>query len=311
MAILNGLYIHVVDENMDREVDATSHPVEEGLPITDTVKVKAQTITLSGKIVDYGNMKASQVIAKIESWYKTGDLLMYKGRNVASNMQIRSFSTGHPNTIHGGADFNMTLAQVRIAKSSYVPQKTSSNAQAEAAKKQNNMLEVGDIVVFKGGPVYVSSDATKAAATRNRSTCKVTKISKQSWSIHNVHLISEDGGKVYGWVDRSNIEGVAATSTSGKTTAGTQQVKTSSGSGGGSSSGSSSSSASSSSDKKYPVYHKVKSGDMVYKLCAQYSYLSPAPRISTVMMNNPDAFSKPGVATTLKVGAYLLMGYKN
>lgn len=51
MAILNGLYIHVTEESAEREVDATSHPVEQGVPTTDTVKAKALSISLSGKLL--------------------------------------------------------------------------------------------------------------------------------------------------------------------------------------------------------------------------------------------------------------------
>lgn len=305
MAILNGLYIHVVEESAEREVETTSHPVEEGIPITDTVKPKELKIALSGKIVDYDGMKASQVLAKIKAWQEAGTIILYQGRNVASSMQIRSFESSFSSSNNGGADFSMMLAQVRIAKSAYVPKKDSDYEKDEAAKKTVT-ITVGSIVVFKGGAVYVSSDAKQKAATRNRSTCKVTKISTKSWSIHQYHLISTDGGKVYGWVDAANIEGCTSTSTSGTTNAGTQQTSTGSGSSGTTSSGSSGSGG-----KQYPVYHKVKSGDVLYKLVQQYSYLSPKPRLSTVMANNPTAFSKPGVATTLKVGAYLLMGYKS
>jgi len=225
MAILNGLYIHVIDESMGREVDSTSHPVEEGIPTTDTVKAKALSLSLAGKIVDYSGMKASEVLSKIQAWQAAGTLLMYKGRNVASSMQIRSFNTDHPNTINGGADFSMELEQVRIAKSAYVPKKASTTKKETAAKKDTSTIKVGDKVIFKGGPVYVSSDAKKKAATRGRSTCKVTIINTRSWSVHSYHLISEDGGKVYGWVDKANIECIPATTTSGKTNAGTKQVK--------------------------------------------------------------------------------------
>lgn len=287
MAIINGLYIHVVHESAAREVHATSHPVEDGLPITDTVKAKALSITLSGKIVDYDDVQASQVISKIKSWHESGLLVLYKGRNVASNMQIRSFSTDHLNTNSGGADFSMTLEQVRIAKSAYVP-KTSSTAKKETAAKQNVTLAVGAKVVFKGGSVYTSSDATKAAATRSRSTCEITQISTASYSVHPVHLISTDGGKVYGWVDKANIEGVQSTSTSGTTNAGTQQIK---------------------SGSATAVYHTVKSGDTVWSLVNEkYAYLGKT--VSWVIENNPNAFSKKGDATTLQIGAALLMGYK-
>lgn len=299
MAILNGMYIHVVDESMEREVGATSHPVEEGIPTTDTVKAKELTISLNGKIVDYDSMKASEVLAKLRAWQEAGTLILYQGRNVASSMQIRSFETDHPNTNSGGADFSMVLKQVRIAKSAYVPKKESTQKKETAAKK-NVTITVGSKVVFKGGPVYVSSDAKKAAATRGRSTCKVTIISTESWSVHQYHLISEDGGKVYGWVDKANIEGVEATSTSGKTNAGTQQVK--------STTNKKATSTPTSTKEEYPVYHKVKSGDTVYKLVSQYSYLGKS--VSWVISNSPGAFTRSGDASTLKVGAYLLMGYK-
>ena len=286
MAILNGLYIHVVRESASREVQATSHPVEDGLPLTDTVKAKALSIKLSGKIVDYDAIQASQVIAKIKSWQESGSLITFRGRNIASNMQIRSFDADYPNTVSGGADFSMVLEQVRIAKSSYAT-KRGTTEKEEAAKK-NVALTVGAKVVFTGGSVYVSSDATKAAATRSRSTCEVTKISTESWSVHPYHLVSTDGGKVYGWVDRAYIEGVQPTSTSGTTNAGTQQISKGSGS---------------------AVYHTVKSGDTVWALVNQkYAYLNKS--VSWVIDNNPSAFSRKGDATTLQIGKNLLMGYR-
>lgn len=126
----------------------------------------------------------------------------------------------------------------------------------------------------------------------------MTKIGTASWSVHKYHLISTDGGMVYGWVDRSNIDGCVSTGTSGTTNAGTQQIK----------SNKTSATTGNATGKMYPVYHKVKSGDTVYKLVVQYSYLGKS--VGWVISNSPNAFSKPGNATTLKVGAYLLMGYK-
>jgi len=298
MAIINGLYVHVIDESAEREVESTSHPVEEGMPTSDTVKARGLSISLTGKIVDYDDVKAVQVLSKLRSWQASGALVQYHGRNIADSFQIKSFQTSHPYTNYGGADFSMTLTQVRIAKSAYVPKKESEKEKEEAAK-QNVEITVGSIVVFKGGSVYVSSDAKKAAATRGRSTCECTKINTSTWSVHQYHLISTDGGKVYGWVDKANIEGTSSTSTNGTTNAGTQQVTSGK-----------NTSGSNTSDEGYPIYHHVVSGDTVSALCAQYKHLTPQPRISTVMINNPNAFTKQGVATTLKVGAYLLMGYK-
>lgn len=291
MAVLNGMYIHVTDESMQKDVDTTSHPVESGIDITDTVRVKPFTLTLSGKIVDYGTMKASQVLSKIKSLQASGSLITYRGRNVCDSMQIQSFESSHPNTNSGGADFSMELRQVRIAKSAYVPKVVAKKQQEKTVKKNPDpvvTLVVGATVVFSGGSVYVSSDAKKPAARRGRSTCKIMRINKASWATHPYNLHSTDGGLVSGWVDKADIEGATATSTSGKTNAGTQQVKSGSGS---------------------AVYHTVKSGDNVWTLVNK-TYKSLGTTSSWVINNNPSAFSKKGDARTLKVGAKLLMGYK-
>lgn len=197
-------------------------------------------------------------------------------------MQVRTFSTQHPNTISGGVDFALELEQVRIARSAYAPQTTSGGSTTFGAAS----ISVGARVIFKGGAVYVSSDAEKPAATRGRSTCEVTQINAQSWGVHDYHLISTDGGRVYGWVDLSNIEGCAQTGTAGTTNAGTQQVR---------------------SGSTAAVYHTVKKGDTVYALVNKYK---TGKTVSWVINNNPGAFSRKGDARTLQIGKKLLMGYK-
>lgn len=291
MALINGVYVHVTDESVTRDVEATTHPVEDGIPLTDTVRPSALSISLSGKIVAYGNMTASEVIVQLKKWQNSGSLIDYRGRNVASSMQIRSFETSHPNTNSGGADFSMELVQVRIAKSAYTPQKQT----APAAKPEETTttttttvaLKVGAKVVFKGGPVYESSTAKKKAATRSRSTCKITKITTLTRA-HPYHLISQDGKKVYGWVNTADIETTVTTTTSGTTNAGTQQVTSGTGT---------------------EVWHVVKNGDTVYAL-VNNSYKNLGKSVQWVLDNNPDCFATKGDATTLKVGSKLLMGYK-
>lgn len=65
----------------------------------------------------------------------------------------------------------------------------------------------GDRVQFRGGPVYTSANATRAAATKGASVCKVT----QTYSgKHPLHLISEDGKGVYGWVDAADVSTISS-----------------------------------------------------------------------------------------------------
>ena len=213
-------------EEISRSTKVPQHPVEKGLPLTDNVRTEPLTLSISGKIVNTDKQQASDIIAKLDKLRKEGSTINYIGRNIANNFLIQSFHTSHPNTNWGGADFDMELIEARFAKSAFDPSK-----QKKSPNTTNNVtLKEGAIVKFKGGAVYVSSDAKKAAANRGSSTCKITKISLKSWSIHQYHLISTDGGRVYGWVDKANIEGTGtggkdSTNTNAETNAGTQRTK--------------------------------------------------------------------------------------
>lgn len=225
ISLINNIYVFVDNEDLSRSSNVPQHPVEKGLPITDSVRSEPKTLSISGKIVQVGDQTASTIISKLEALRTGGSLIKYSGRNVVGNFLIRSFDTSHPNTVHGGAEFSMELVEVRIAKSAYNAKKSAQKSAEKAKKKNNPTLKVGAKVVFKGGDVYVSSDAKKAAAKRGRSTCKITIINNRSWSVHDYHLISTDGKKVYGWVDKANIEGTGSSGTSKKTNGGTQQLK--------------------------------------------------------------------------------------
>ena len=285
MAIINGIYIFVERESVSRSIESTTHKVEKGLPITSTIQKQPIELSITGRIVNNDKYDAETTRSKIEALKNSGSLITYKGRNALNNMQIQSFDSEHDNKTWGGFVFSMTLKEVRIALPSYTA-KTSTVEAQKTEKKTTPKLEVGAIVVFKGGSVYVSSDATKAAANRGRSTCKITIINNRDWSKHDYHLISTDGGRVYGWVDKGNIEGVPSSSTSNKTNSGTQQI---------------------SSGKGTKVIHSVRRGDTVYALVNKYK---TGKSCQWVIDNNPSAFSRKNDPTTLQIGKTLLMGYK-
>lgn len=79
-------------------------------------------------------------------------------------------------------------------------------------------VKVGNIVQFKGGPVYISSTAAEPTVTRGASKCKCTIANSNA---HPYHLISQDGARVYGWVNASDVEGETVTTT--KTTKATEK----------------------------------------------------------------------------------------
>ena len=134
MALLNGMYIFVEKEDVSHNVSSFTHPVEEGIETTDHVTAEAQEISLTGKIVNDDALSASVKISTIKQWQKAGTLCSYIGRNYANNYQIISFNTSHPHTVAGGCDYDMTLREVRIAKSPYKVDKNTAASKKTATK---------------------------------------------------------------------------------------------------------------------------------------------------------------------------------
>lgn len=304
MALINNIYVHVTSggESWDKSVDSTSHPVEKGLETTDTIRRKATTLSLSGEIVDYGNVKAMSAVSKIEELKNKGSLITYIGRRAAKNLQIQSFKYDFSNEVWGGCSFSMELKEVRIAKKAYTPTKASTTKPSKTITPK-----VGDIVVFKGGNVYVSSDAKKAATTKGRQSCKVTNINTRSWSLHDYHLISTEKKypyNVYGWVDAKDIEGVtsAATPTNSVTNGGTQQTDTKSES------------------KKFTlteVTYTVKSGDTLYQITDRFTKMGLVDdtgkdiSMAWIKNKNRNAFLKSSRnGESLRKGYKMLVGYR-
>ena len=144
MALINGLYIHVTEENVNNDVEVSEHTVEDGINTTDTVKPKATEITLHGKIVDVpletGTeqdtvMSAFAVLQMLRTFQERGILVAYSGRNTVSGYQITSFGTSHGGDVAGGADFDMTLRELRTASNSYTAPTVEETEDASDAVK--------------------------------------------------------------------------------------------------------------------------------------------------------------------------------
>lgn len=159
MALINGMYIFVQDEKVSHEVESTNHPVEKGIDITDHIKLQPFILSISGKIVNYNGINASEILNKILKLQKDGSLISYSGRNAINDLQIQSFQSSHPNTNMGGLDFDMQLKQIRVAQNSYtttntnqtLKSKTNSGTQQIQQNKTNNAVYH---IVKKGNTIY-------------------------------------------------------------------------------------------------------------------------------------------------------------
>ena len=181
MALINNYYVHVIEENVTSGIESTTHPVEKGLDITDTIRKTPKEISLTGKIVKVGSIPANAIVVGLENLMQNGSLVKYIGRNSVVNMQIQSFNHSHSNTIAGGCDFDMTLRVVRIAQPSYksTSTKSNNNTNKTSTTPKSTSIKTGDVVIFTGGNV-LSSTASQPAANRGKSTCKVTIINTLS-----------------------------------------------------------------------------------------------------------------------------------
>lgn len=161
MALINGLYVFVETEDVDRGLKVSEHPTEQGINLTTIIRRELVTLSISGRIV---GDNAAEILSKLTELQKTGALVKYEGRNIASNFVIRELNTGHPNTIFGGCSFDMTLSEVRIAKASsengVISTGVSQLRTNRIGERVYHTLKKGDTVWYLGERVYKSKGSS-------------------------------------------------------------------------------------------------------------------------------------------------------
>jgi hypothetical protein len=109
----------------------------------------------------------------------------------------------------------LAVSQAEILADHFKPQERpatqpSAPAPAPATPPAGGPFTVGDIVQFTGGGVFVSSTAATPAHSRGPSRCRVSATAPGR--AQPLHLISEDGGGVHGWVAAGDVSAIAAPS---------------------------------------------------------------------------------------------------
>lgn len=117
MAKLGTYKIQVVEESAAFAVDATDYEVETGVNLTDHVKRKNATFSITGKVVGTKDHVARLEKYLLDSMNK-GARLKYVGRSRFSNVIILSFNKRQHSKVANGFEFDMQLREVRVAKSS-------------------------------------------------------------------------------------------------------------------------------------------------------------------------------------------------
>ncbi|MDR2531567.1 MAG: glucosaminidase domain-containing protein [Oscillospiraceae bacterium] len=122
-----------------------------------------------------------------------------------------------PQLIRSGRpyDWNTFIGKVRAFMGTGtvapVPTPATPTMPSMPTAASSTSFKVGDIVQFTGGGVYFSSTAATPAHSRGRSRCKVTQIA--SGRKQPFHLVSEDSGRVHGWVAAGDVTAIGSGST--------------------------------------------------------------------------------------------------
>lgn len=111
MPTLAGVEIHVDTERPSYSVQAMSHPMEDGLPVTDHIQRQPIGFSLDGLVLNPGaSEKRDRLLAAMNS----GELVVYLGRNSAYTMLIMSLDPVHDYKVANGFRYSIKLLEARI-----------------------------------------------------------------------------------------------------------------------------------------------------------------------------------------------------
>lgn len=170
MALLNDIYIFVKTESTASNIEVSTHPVEKGIDITDNVRKKPLTLSLTGEIV---GAESPSIRAKIESLHTKGKPVRYLGRRLLKLAQITAFTASYSNQVTGGFEFTMDLSEVRTAKTPYKDKKTGKKTKDGTKQVKENKKGKVYHTVKKGETAssiakkYKSKGCTLAFITKN------------------------------------------------------------------------------------------------------------------------------------------------
>lgn len=155
---INGLLIHVENEDADIDADIPTHKVEKGINLSDHVERKPEVVKLSGKLVRPTPERVESLIQKLKNIEIEGKLVTYEGRRIYTNMLLHGLSIKANSKIVNGYQFSCTLTEVRIAQSPFVPPKMKAVTAtvALAGRKQTEYKKQSPIYhVVKKGDTYI------------------------------------------------------------------------------------------------------------------------------------------------------------
>ena len=157
-------------EDITYENEVTDRPVENLDYISDHVKQKPVTFTISGAIVGENAFSKLKIL---RAYLQGKQVYRYIGRNIMSNVVIQSLSTSHNKEIRNGFSFTMQCKIIKMAKSKIVKLQgidPVKKKQVQSSKGNSNTSKVSK----------KSTAPTKTQTTKPISKGKVVNEVKQT-----------------------------------------------------------------------------------------------------------------------------------
>ena len=193
--------------------------------------MKKKTLSFSSTINAALGIDVRREFESWESWIGKTGILKIGGKKFGPNWLLTSVKPSDIKIDDSGRfrgmklsfafEENNAVSDASILKSVNATKSAvnlTASTEEKSAKKANNTaltsstkkaapgkeIAIGDVVKFKGGPHYVSSNATSYRAKPKAGPAKVTAISKKAK--HPYHIVHTDKtSTVYGWVDASLV----------------------------------------------------------------------------------------------------------
>lgn len=179
MAMINGMYVFVENEDLGAGVEITSHPVEKGLNMSDSVIGQAKTLSIQG--IFAGDTAYEDKERLLDYMYK-GTLIEYVGAIRFNSALIKSIKIVASADIKEGYTFSADIVEVRIAGNSTTNSQnnTIQNVpkapvgaplqqvqQVSTSKEVYYTVKAGDTAYNLGENVFKSQGSSCAFITSN------------------------------------------------------------------------------------------------------------------------------------------------
>lgn len=139
MALIDGIYVTALTENIPYEIEVTENPVEKGIPLTDHTERKSLELNLDCLIVDRENgMKAEDVFDKLKKIQDDAKIVKFVGRNIFNGI-ITKIDKSDSSEVANGFSCSINMKEIRIAKSPFRPDllQAAINAGLQQMSNQN------------------------------------------------------------------------------------------------------------------------------------------------------------------------------